>query len=145
MAVKALKVGNEASNGKVKASTSKAVSGNGDNNIKTVAKETQKEEIKVKPKPTLVSPKFSLQERIERVKLLDGLANKRVRVVDTLSDLRKFQFSSDESCSLSLEDSSGKEFNTSNSNLIGMLTEHLENLLQDKVKELDAQILEFEI
>lgn len=138
MSTKALAVGKEAANGKSNASTKTVAP-------KKEATPSTKKETKVVPLKTSEPVGFSLLERIERVKLLDGLTNKRAKVVETLTDLRKFQFSSDDSCELEITDSSGKDFRTGNSNLIGMLTEHLENLLQDKVKELDEQILDFEI
>lgn len=130
-----------------KKATTKTATPSANGELKT--KKTEKEQSTAKATPVKVvtppKPKFSLEERINRVKLLDGLTNKRQKVVQTLTDLRKFQFSSDDSCDLELNDSSGKEFRTSNSNLIGMLTSHLESLLQGKVKELDEQIIDFEL
>lgn len=131
-----------------KASTTKVVNEKGALETQKVVQEAPKEEVKQVVPLVVETPLkkvFSLAERIERVKLLDGLVNKRQKVVATLTDLRKFQFSADESCELELSDSSGKEFRTGNSNLIGMLSTHLESLLQDKVKELDEQIQDFDL
>lgn len=90
-------------------------------------------------------PKFSLEERIQKVEELRGLTLKRNVTVKTLNDLRTFAFTSDDSCKLEISDSTHKNFTTSNSNLINLLTNHLGALLKGKVTDLDEKIIEFEI
>ena len=107
--------------------------------IKSIA-EIKKEVEKEKPKP-----KFSLDERIQRIEEVRSLSLKRAKTIGTLGELRKFQFAQNESCTLEISDSANNMFSTGNSNLISLLSNHLLNLLQDKVKELDAQILNFDL
>ncbi len=89
--------------------------------------------------------KPSLEERIQRVEELRSLTMKRQRTVETLHNVRTFSFASDDSCVLTLKDSKGQTFETSNTNLINMLTGFLTTLLNDKVSSLDDEILEFKL
>lgn len=89
--------------------------------------------------------KPSLEERIQRVEELRSLTMKRQRTVETLHNVRTFSFASDDSCILTLKDSKGQSFETSNTNLINMLTGFLTTLLNDKVSSLDDEILEFKL
>ncbi len=103
----------------------------------------------VKPAPhnakkeTVVKP--SLEERILKADELKSLTVKRAKTNETLHHIRAFSFNSDDSCTLTLEDSSRQMFETSNSNLINLLREHLIDLLTNKVAELDKQILAFNL
>lgn len=89
--------------------------------------------------------KLSLEERIQKVEELRSLTGKRQRTVETLHQLRTFQFGSDENCTLVLTDSQGMKFATSNSNLISMLSNYFVALLNDKVSALDDEILAFKL
>lgn len=89
--------------------------------------------------------KLTLEERIQKVEELRSLTNKRQRTVDTLHDLRTFQFGSDENCTLVLTDSQGLKFATNNSNLISMLADYFTSILGDKVSALDDEIISFKL
>lgn len=89
--------------------------------------------------------KPTLEERIQRVEELRSLTMKRQRTVETLHNVRTFSFASDDSCVLTMKDSKGQSFETSNTNLINMLTGFLTTLLSDKVSSLDDEILEFKL
>lgn len=89
--------------------------------------------------------KISLEERIQKVDELRSLTGKRQRTVETLHQLRTFQFGSDENCTLVLTDSQGMKFATNNSNLISMLSDYFVALLNDKVSALDDEILAFKL
>lgn len=89
--------------------------------------------------------KLTLEERIQKVEELRSLTAKRQRTVDTLHDLRTFQFGSDENCTLVLTDSQGMKFATNNSNLISMLANYFVSILGDKVSALDDEILAFKL
>lgn len=89
--------------------------------------------------------KPTLEERIQRVEELRSLTMKRQRTVETLHNVRTFSFASDDSCILTMKDSKGQSFETSNTNLINMLTGFLTTLLSDKVSSLDDDILEFKL
>ena len=100
-----------------------------------------------KPAPHKQEPtaKPSLEERIQRVDELRSLTLKRQRTVETLHNVRTFSFASDDSCVLLLKDSKGQSFETSNTNLINLLTGFLTTLLSDKVSSLDDEILDFKL
>ena len=86
-----------------------------------------------------------MEERIQKVEKLRGLTLKRSITVKTLNDLRTFAFTADDSCKLEISDSTHRDFSTSNSNLIKLLTNHLGSLLKGKITDLDEKIIEFEI
>lgn len=92
-----------------------------------------------------VSSKVSVEEKIQKVQELGGLTAKRARTVETLNKLRQFQFSSGDSSRLKIIENGGSSFETSNSNLIEMLSSNLQEILNQKIKELDAMILAFEV
>ena len=87
----------------------------------------------------------SLEERIQRVDELKALTLKRQRTIETLHNVRTFNFASDDNCVLSLVDSQGAKFQTNNSNLISLLKDYFVALLNDKVSTLDDEILAFKL
>ena len=100
---------------------------------------------KLQPAKKQNTSKPTLEERIQRVEDLRSLTGKRQRTVETLHDLRTFQFGSDENCTLVLTDSQGMKFATNNSNLILMLSDYFISILSDKVSALDDEILGFKL
>lgn len=101
---------------------------------------------KTKPLPTAKQPKpVTLEERIQKVDELKSLTEKRHRTITTLHGLRSFNFGSDDSCVLMINDAQGHKFQTGNTNLVGLLKDHLEHLLNDKVSALDDEILQFSL
>jgi len=86
----------------------------------------------------------SLDERLRKFEELSGLNSKRDSVNGTLTHLQKFNFSQTGSCSLTLQDQSGQQFSTSNTNLITMLATGLQTKLEEKKKQLEEQIIAFE-
>lgn len=101
-----------------------------------VKPEPEKEQSAVKP---------SLEERIQRVEELRSLTGKRHRTIETLNNLRTFNFGSDDSCVLMIQDSQGHKFQTGNSNLVLLLKDYLQATLSDKVSALDDEIMEFKL
>lgn len=89
--------------------------------------------------------RISLEERIQKVDELRSLTTKRQRTVETLHQLRTFQFGSDDNCTFVLTDGQGMKFATSNSNLISLLSDYFVTLLSDKVSALDDEILAFKL
>lgn len=87
----------------------------------------------------------TLEERIQRVDELKSLTLKRQRTIETLHQIRTFSFASDENCLLSLRDSQNNIFETGNTNLIGLLKEYFILILNEKVSELDDEILAFSL
>ncbi len=86
----------------------------------------------------------SLDERLIRFEELKGLNSKRDYVTRTLTEVQKFNFGTNGSSSLILQDETGHQFSTSNTNLITMLAENLQERLESKKKELEEKIMTFE-
>jgi len=119
------------------ASKNGATNGTATNGATT--KETPVKVVKTDPKP------IDINDRVQKIKEVRGLATKRDKTIETLNDLREFRFSSDDSAQLTIHDSEHRDFKTSNSNLLGMVVDHLEVLLDAKAKELEKEILNFQI
>ena len=99
---------------------------------------------------TMETPKnekvfVNIDDRIQRFEKLKGLATQRERLSDTLSELIKFNYNQDDSGSFYLRDSRNLEFKTTNTNLIKLVTSHLQTTLEDKKMEIEKQIIEFEL
>lgn len=125
--------------------------------MKQQIKNEQKNGIAKAAQPNVIAPvtkpqpkkdeaeKPSLEERIQRVDELKALTLKRQRTIETLHNVRTFNFASDDNCVLSLVDSQGAKFQTNNSNLISLLKDYFVALLNDKVSALDDEILAFKL
>lgn len=87
----------------------------------------------------------SLEQRIDKFEKLRGLASQRERVVETLTQIARFNYNSEDSCTFFLRDIAGLEFKTTNTNLIKMVASELQRLLESKREELEQQILSFEL
>lgn len=92
-----------------------------------------------------LKPKINLNDRIQNFEKLKGLATQRERLSETLNDLTKFNYNQDGSASFQIRDSHQLEFKTSNSNLIKLVTTHLQLTLEQRKAEIEAAILEFEL
>lgn len=108
-----------------------------------VQKQLAKEAVAPTAKNQLVP--VSLEQRIDKFEKLRGLASQRERVVETLTQLARFNYNSTDSCTFFLRDIAGLEFKTTNSNLIKMVASELQRLLESKREELEQQILSFEL
>ena len=119
----------------------------------TVKKEVQKkltEEaigktvVPEKPK-TVEKPTINLDDRIQKFEKLRGLADQRERLTETLNELTKFNYNQDDSSSFHLRDSRNLEFKTTNTNLIKLVTTHLQSTLEQRKSEIEEQIVKFEL
>ncbi len=99
------------------------------------------------PKKTVVTEKsvINLDERIQRFEKLRGLATQRERLTQTLSELTKFNYNQDDSSSFYLRDSRNLEFKSTNTNLIKLVTTHLQSTLEQRKSEIEEQIIQFEL
>ncbi len=91
------------------------------------------------------TPEINLDERIQKFEKLRGLATKRERLVQTLSEITKFNYNQGDSSSFYLRDAHGNEFKTTNNNLIKLVSSHLQSTLESRKKELETEILAFEL
>jgi hypothetical protein len=103
---------------------------------KTVVHEKQQEN-----KKTVVN----LDDRIQKFEKLRGLTTQRERLTETLNELTKFNYNQDGSSSFYIRDSRNLEFKTTNSNLIKLVTTHLESTLEQRKSEIEEQIVQFEL
>ncbi len=103
---------------------------------KTVVHEKQQEN-----KKTVVN----LDDRIQKFEKLRGLATQRERLTETLNELTKFNYNQDGSSSFYIRDSRNLEFKTTNSNLIKLVTTHLQSTLEQRKSEIEEQIVQFEL
>ncbi len=93
------------------------------------------------PKPPVVD----LQSRLEKFEQMKGLAHQLERLNTTLSELNKFKYNQSDSSSFFLKDSHGLEFKTTNSNLTHLVTNHLKITLETRKKEIEKQLVAFEL
>ncbi|MET2985627.1 hypothetical protein [Aureibaculum conchae] len=90
-------------------------------------------------------PTINLDDRIQRLEKLKGLAANRERLAQTLTELTKFNYNQDGSGSFFLKDSRNLEFKTTNTNLIKLVTTHLQSTLEQRKSEIEEQIVQFEL
>lgn len=85
----------------------------------------------------------NVSERVKKIAQLQELTKQREKLLETLENLELFEFGSDKMLdSLTIVDSTGREFSSSNSNLIAALSEHFKTLLQEKIQFVESKIVE---
>lgn len=94
---------------------------------------------------TVAKPAINLDERIQKFEKLRGLATQRERLNETLNELTKFNYNQDDSASFYIRDSRNLEFRTTNTNLIKLVTTHLQSTLEQRKSEIEQQIVQFEL
>tara|TARA_R110002033_G_scaffold152014_1_gene188581 strand:+ start:9143 stop:9550 length:408 start_codon:yes stop_codon:yes gene_type:complete len=87
----------------------------------------------------------NLDERIQKFEKLRGLATQRERLTETLNELTKFNYNQDGSSSFYIRDSRNLEFKTTNTNLIKLVTTHLQSTLEHRKTEIENEIVKFEL
>lgn len=95
--------------------------------------------------PVVAKPEVNLDDRIQKFEKLKGLATQRERLNQTLGELTKFNYNQDGSSTFYLRDSHNLEFKTTNSNLIKLVTEHLQSTLELRKAEIEREIVRFEL
>ncbi|MFL1013372.1 hypothetical protein [Flavisericum labens] len=96
-------------------------------------------------KPPTKKPAINLDDRIQRFEKLRGLATQRERLNQTLNELTKFNYNQDGSASFHIRDSHHLEFKTTNTNLIKLVTSHLQSTLELRKSEIEEEIVKFEL
>ncbi|MCF6347347.1 MAG: hypothetical protein L3J20_03500 [Flavobacteriaceae bacterium] len=96
-------------------------------------------------KAIVEKPLINLDDRIQKFEKLRGLATQRERLTQTLNELTKFNYNQDDSSSFYLRDSRNLEFKTTNTNLIKLVTSHLQSTLEQRKSEIEEQIVQFEL
>ncbi len=96
------------------------------------------------PKPSVKSPVHTLQEKIEHFEKLKGFTNNHERLSETLMDLNKFVYNQGHSVSFHLIDAHGKDFKTSNTELVKIIVTALKQTLEIRKSEVETKIMKFE-
>jgi len=96
----------------------------------------------VKTEPKVESPKeMTLQEKILKVERLQLIVDKREKLVQTRSELEKFQVSSNDfNCSLRLNDSDGNVFTSSFTPGIKKVIDFLKSSFDASISDVERQI-----
>jgi hypothetical protein len=92
--------------------------------------------------PAMPSPKMLTIAEIEnKAQLLDGLFQKRARLVTSHAKLEKFNYTSDDSnTNFEFKDTSGNHFYTSNKDVIQKLLKVISDTVTNQIVECDSQI-----
>ena len=104
-----------------------------------VAEATPEPVAEVKPEPEKIAkPEMTMQEKILKVENLQLIVEKRAKLVQTRSELERFQISSNDfNCSMRLNDSDGNVFTTS-------FTPGVKKVIDFLKASFDASIIEVE-
>jgi len=133
---------------KVTAELTKSVSGNGNGNGTPAAEKpqqnvpAQEEAIKIPVPPTPeLRKEMTLLERILKVENLQLVIEKRAKLVQTRSELERFQTASNDfNCSMRLNDSDGNVFTTSFTPGIKKVIEFLKASFDASIAEAESKI-----
>ncbi len=101
-----------------------------------------KEQAKLTETPT---PVIDLQSKLDKFEKMKGLAHQRERLASTLTELNKFKYNQSDSASFEITDSQNLSFMTTNTNLIHLVTGHLKMVLETRKKEIEKQLIAFEL
>ena len=96
----------------------------------------------VKPEPVaVVKPELTLMEKILKVENLQLIIEKRAKLVQTRSELERFQISSNDfNCSMRLNDSDGNVFTTSFTPGVKKVIDFLKSSFDVSISEAEEKI-----
>ena len=96
----------------------------------------------VKPEPVaVVKPELTLMEKILKVENLQLIIEKRAKLVQTRSELERFQISSNDfNCSMRLNDSDGNVFTTSFTPGVKKVIDFLKSSFDASISEAEDKI-----
>ena len=110
-----------------------------------LAKQAMGQDAQEVKQPLVSKATIDLADRIQKFEKLRGLATQRERLVQTLSELTKFNYNQGDSASFYIRDSHNLEFKTTNTNLIKLVTTHLQSTLEARKGEIEQEIIQFEL
>ncbi len=96
----------------------------------------------VKPEPVaVVKPELTLMEKILKVENLQLIIEKRAKLVQTRSELERFQISSNDfNCSMRLNDSDGNVFTTSFTPGVKKVIDFLKSSFDGSISDAEEKI-----
>jgi len=113
--------------------TAKAKAENG--NSKNAAMEVKKNDPKVE------NPVLTLEKRIQKVEELNIIIEKWRKLNEAKKNLTGFKLGNDGlSSTITLKDAAGREFKTSHNLVVTTVLENLQQVLDEKIIEVEAQI-----
>ena len=87
------------------------------------------------------NPIISLEKRIQKVQNLNIVIEKWRKLNDAKQNLNEFQLGNDGlSATIALRDAAGREFKTSHNIVVTTVLETVQNVLDEKITEVEAQI-----
>ncbi|MBT3383441.1 MAG: hypothetical protein HN778_05055 [Prolixibacteraceae bacterium] len=87
------------------------------------------------------NPIISLEKRIQKVQNLTIVIEKWRKLNDAKQNLNEFQLGNDGlSATIALRDAAGREFKTSHNIVVTTVLETVQNVLDEKITEVEAQI-----
>ena len=87
------------------------------------------------------NPIISLEKRIQKVQNLTIVIEKWRKLNDAKQNLNEFQLGKDGlSATIALRDAAGREFKTSHNIVVTTVLETVQNVLDEKITEVEAQI-----
>jgi hypothetical protein len=89
--------------------------------------------------------KQSIEDRMAKFEHLRGLASQRERLVNTLGNLNKYKYNNGDGMVFLLRDETGKEFKTTNTTLIQLVSDILVEQLNTRKTEIEEQIIGFNL
>ena len=95
------------------------------------------------PEKSVIEPirEMTMMERILKIENLQLIIDKRAKLVQTRSELERFQLSSNDfNCTMRLNDSDGNVFTTSFTPGIKKVIDFLKSSFEDSVKEIEKKI-----
>ena len=94
-----------------------------------------------KSEPKKENPIISLEKRIQKVQNLNIVIEKWRKLNDAKQNLNEFQLGNDGlSATIALKDAAGREFKTSHNIVVTTVLETVQNVLDEKITEVEAQI-----
>jgi hypothetical protein len=111
--------------------------------VEEVAPDEVPEQVaEVKPEPVkIVKPELTLLEKILKVENLQLIIEKRAKLVQTRSELERFQISSNDfNCSMRLNDSDGNVFTTSFTPGVKKVIDFLKSSFDASISEAEEKI-----
>ena len=109
------------------------------------AKEKTPEPIAPKKETIQTTPMVQLAERIDKFHQLQSLTQKHEKLNSTLSRLQKFSYKNDGNSMLFIRDASENEFKSTNNAFIDLATSNLIEILTERKREIEHQIMGFSL
>jgi hypothetical protein len=100
-----------------------------------------KMEVKKNETSKVENPILSLEKRIQKIANLNIVIEKWRKLNDAKQNLNQFELGNDGlSATIALRDAAGREFKTSHNIVVTTVLETVQNVLDEKITEVEAQI-----